>query len=53
MSSEGKECQMNLQRRFVQGNYDPLLAGSRRKESAEQAAARLKEEEALARSAVV
>ena len=37
---------------IAQGNYDPLLAGSRRKESAEVAAARLKEEGAQARSAV-
>jgi len=35
-----------------QGNYDPLLAGSRRKESADEAAARLREEEAEARAAV-
>ena len=37
---------------LLQGNYDPLLAGSKRKESAEQAAARLKEEEAQARASV-
>jgi len=36
----------------MQGNYDPLLAGSRRKESADEAAARLREEEAEARAAV-
>lgn len=36
----------------LQGNYDPLLAGSRRKESTEEAAARLKNDEAQARAAV-
>lgn len=35
-----------------QGNYDPLLAGSRRKENADEAAARLRAEEADARAAV-
>lgn len=37
---------------LMQGNYDPLLSGSRRKETPEEASARLEREEAEARDAV-
>ena len=37
---------------LVQGNYDPLLGSSSRNETAEEAKARLQQDEAEARSAV-
>lgn len=37
---------------LLQGNYDPLKGSSGRKETAEQASARLKQDEAEAREAV-